>query len=120
MGPMMFFAKSSLLLLYLSIFGLKKSFRYATYTAIVVTFCNYWTFIPLTAYYFAPSPGKAWSITSIGTKCPTAAPYGIATGVVGILLDLFIVILPIPVVLRLQMSRRKRIAVLAVFLTRIL
>ena len=39
------------------------------------------------------------------------------TGALNLLLDLFIFILPIPVVMGLQMNARKKVAVLTVFLT---
>ena len=116
----MFFAKSSLLLLYRRIFGLKRALSYAVYGALAFTFCLYWVGIPIIAYYCAPDPGKEWSIISMGLKCKKSVPLGVVQGSLNIVLDLFIIILPVPVVLGLQMSLRKRIAVLAVFLTGIL
>ena len=116
----MFFAKTSLLLLYLRIFGPKKSTRHAIHFGLVFAFCLYWVNIPITAYYCGPSAGKPWSIQEIGRKCMKSEILGLVQGPLNVLLDLFIFILPIPVVMGLQMSSRRRIAVLAVFLTGIL
>ena len=120
MGPSIFFAKASLLLLYLRIFGPKQSTRYAIYIGLVFAFRLYWINIPITAYYCAPSVGRSWSIIGIGLKCKKTLILGLLQGPLNVVLDLFIFILPIPVVMRLQMSSRRRFAVLSVFLTGIL
>ena len=117
---MMFFAKSSLMLLYLRLFGLKRRFRYSIYVALAITFCLYWVGIPLAAYYCAPSPGKAWSIQSMGDRCKTSSVLGVVQGPLNVILDLFIISLPVPVILGLKMSPPRKIAILAVFLTGIL
>ena len=119
-GPSSFFAKASLLLLYLRIFGPKKSTRYAIYTGLAFAFCLYWINIPISAYYCAPSGGKSWDLTEIALKCEKSAILGLVQGPLNIVLDLFIFVLPIPVVIRLQMSYRRRMAVLSVFFTGIL
>ena len=120
LGPSIFFAKTSLLLLYLRIFGPNKSTRYAIYCGLVLAFCLYWVNIPITAYYCGPRPGKPWSIPEIGLKCRKSIILGVTQGSLNVVLDIFIFVLPIPVVMGLQMSSRRRIAVLAVFLTGIL
>lgn len=120
LGPSMFFAKISLLLLYLRIFGPKKSTRYAICFGLVFAFCLYWVTIPIGAYYCAPSAGSSWTITGIAPRCNKVITLGLIQGPLNVVLDLFIFVLPIPVVMGLQMSFRKRIAVLAVFFTGIL
>ena len=120
LGPGIFFAKSSLLLLYLRIFGPKKSTRYAIYFGLVFAFCLYWVNIPITAYYCGPPAGKPWSLSEMGFKCKKPIILAVVQGPFNVVLDLFIFILPIPVVMGLQMSSRRRIAVLTVFLTGIL
>ena len=117
----MFFAKASLLLLYLRIFGPKKSTRYWTYYALAFTFCLYWINIPINAYYCTPSSGMSWRDTNdLGLKCEKQLILGLVQGSLSVALDLFILILPIPVVMTLQMSRKRRAGVLAVFMTGVL
>lgn len=117
LGPSMFFSKASLLLLYLRIFSPKKSTRYATYFGLAFTFCLCLVTVFVIVHYCAPAAGKPWDLT---IKCNKAIVYGVVQGSLTVVLDFYIFILPIPVVLGLQMSSRKRIAVLAVFLTGIL
>ena len=120
LGPSMFFAKSSLLLLYLRIFGPKKSARYTVYFCLAFAFCLYFVNIPVEIYYCAPSAGKGWTLSEIAPKCPKTLYLAIIQGPLNVLIDLFIFVLPIPVVMGLQMSSKKRIAVLAVFFTGLL
>ena len=104
-GPSLFFAKASLLLLYLRIFGPEASTRYAIYIGLVFAFCLYWISIPLMAYYCP----RLW--------CHRMWILSLVQGPLNVVLDLFILILPIPVVMKLQMSLQRRFAVLSVFLT---
>ena len=120
LGPMMFLAKSSLLLLYLRVFGLEKAVRYTIYFALAFMFVLYWVSIPVTGYYCAPSPGNGWSIGSVGKRCNKATIVGLFQGPLNVAFDLFIISLPVPIVLRLQLSFRNRVAVLVLFLTGIL
>lgn len=120
LGPSMFFSKASLLLLYIRIFSPKKSTRYATYFGLAFTFCLCLATVFVIVHYCAPAAGKPWNLIDSAIKCNKATVYGVVQGSLAVVLDLYIFILPIPVVLGLQMSSRKRIAVLAVFLTGIL
>ena len=120
LGPSLFFAKTSLLLLYLRIFGPKKSTRYAIYVGLISAFPLHWLNIPIIAYYCAPSVGRSWSITGIGLKYKKSIILGLVQCSLNVVFDLFVFVLPIPVVMGLHMSTRRRIAVLSVFLTGIL
>ena len=120
LGPSMFFAKASLLLLYLRIFGTKKIARYAIYFCLIFAFCQYSVNIPVEAYYCAPSAGKAWTLSNLLPKCEQSLYLALVQGPLNLILDLVIFVLPIPVVMGLQMSLRKRVAVLAVFFTGLL
>lgn len=119
-GPSMFFAKVSLLLLYLRIFGLKKRVRYTIYFGLVFAFCLYWVNVPLSIYSCSPRLDEEWDIQDLGSRCNKSRLFGLFQGSLNVVLDLFIFILPIPVVMGLQMNARKRLAVLIVFLTGVL
>ena len=121
MGLAMFFAKASLLLLYLRIFSLKKPVRYWIYFGLIFTFCLYSVNIPFEAYYCAPSPSGSWGdMFSIGPKCYHSIILGLVQGSLSVALDLFLLILPMPVVMTLQMSSKKRVGALAVLMTGVL
>ena len=121
LGPGAFFAKIALLLLYLRLFGLKTAVRYTIYFGLIFAVCLYWINIPFLAYYCAPAPGKKWDLQDLDlSKCGKSRILGVVQGSLNVVLDLFIFILPIPVVMSLQMNARKRVAVLTVFLTGVL
>ena len=115
-----FFAKTALLLLYLRIFGSKRLTRYYIYFGLGFAFCLYWINIPINSVYCALGPGESWSDLSLGVKCRKSVILGLVQGSLNVVLDLFILALPIPIVIALQMSKKRRIGVLAVFMTGIL
>ena len=117
-GPSMFFAKISLLLLYLRIFGLKNWVRFTIYFGLLFAFCLYWGNMAILSYYCTPGPGKKWDMQELGgSREEVPKILAPVTGALNLLLDLFIFILPIPVIMGLQMNAQKKVAVLTVFLT---
>lgn len=118
-GPSMFFAKMAVLLLYLKLFALKMTIRYLIYFGMAFIFCTYWINISLQSLYCAPRDGQAWD-ASILPNCRKLAILGVAQGACGIVSDLYILFLPIPVVLSLNLPLKRRLGVLAIFMVGIL
>ncbi|KAM0525736.1 hypothetical protein ACHAPE_000447 [Trichoderma viride] len=116
-GPIAFFAKSAILLLYLQIFIAHTDMRIAVYVGIVFTGLVYWVTIPLEIAINAPHPGDTWADLLINGQVQKLLPWGVVQGSLAVVIDLYIFILPLPVLWRLNMSLRKRIAVCAVFFT---
>ena len=114
-GPTLFFAKGAILLLYLRIFTVNKRMRYSIWIGLATAFVLYWLTIPMVSYYCVPRAGDAWSIENIGASCTKDATFGIIQGVLSLSLDVYIFILPIPIILKLQMSLQRRLAVLSIF-----
>ncbi|ROW05776.1 hypothetical protein VMCG_05248 [Cytospora schulzeri] len=73
--------------------------------------------IPIGAYFSAPSPGQSWYGFMLSDKAWHGVYWGLVQSVLGILLDLYIFILPLPILYQLKMSKKKRIQVTAVFST---
>lgn len=115
-SPMMFFAKLSLLLLFLRLFSPKKGIRWALYAAMIFAFCIYFVTIPLFSYFCTPAPAKPWDL-STGAKCGKTIASAPTLGTLNVVLDVFILVTPIATIARLQMSRKKKLGVLAVFTT---
>lgn len=111
-SPATFFAKSAILLLYLQIFASHKGMRIAVYVGIIFAGLIYWPTIPLDVAFNASHPGESWA-----DNLAKLLPWGVVQGSLAVVLDLYIFILPQPVLWRLNMSLRKRIAVMAVFFT---
>ena len=120
MGPTIFFAKLFIFLLYLSIFQVKQTMRLAIYFGIFLNFAIYWPNVAINSYYDAPHYGEQWDVATIAARGRIAIAFSIVQGVMAVVIDLYIFVLPIPVLLGLQLQRRKKIQVLAIFGTALL
>ncbi len=100
--PCIFFTKLTLLLLYHRIFYPDKKTRYAIWLGVVVTFLAY--LIIMILYI---------SVSDLNTKTLLNR----AVGVMNVVSDFYILTIPIVAVSRLQMSRSRKLGVIAVFLT---
>lgn len=110
-----FFAKCSILLLYLRVFAPLKWFRYTIWSTIVFMFGVYWCYVGVNAGLCAPLPGKSWASPASLTECEKQETYAIIHGASNVVIDILILVLPLPIVWKLQMRRSKRLGVLAVF-----
>ena len=119
-SPAILMAKLSLLLLYLQIFHVNVGLRYCIYFSmafISLFYCG--TFIAY-AILSIPKPGQSQLAAILSVDTARDIPLGITQGSVGVATDFFIFCLPIPVVWKLQLPLRKKIGVLAIFMTGLL
>ncbi|MCJ1239908.1 hypothetical protein MMC14_007906 [Varicellaria rhodocarpa] len=113
----MFAAKNTMLLLYLRIFNVNKTLRRAIIGGIIFTIPVYWISVVLESYYCAPHVGSGrWDLV-LAVYCSHASLYSIIQGVLNVLLDLYIIFLPISPILHLNLSYRKKLGVLSIFAT---
>lgn len=63
----------------------------------------------------SPKVGRPWDWTT-AAKCSRCAIFGVVLGVANLALDIFLLILPMPIILSLQLSAKKKIGVLAIFM----
>ena len=115
LGPSIFLGKCSILLFYLRIFSPDKSFRRQVYVAIAFSFASQLALIPIYAVLCAAKPGTSWAVPN--PNCPKSNPIGLFHGIANLLVDLCILYLPVPAVMRLQMPIRRRIGVITIFMT---
>ncbi len=115
--PSIFFAKLALFLLYLRIFSCSRRTRGAIYFGIVLNFLFYAAITIVFGIQCIRRPGQSWQEATSSPLCRVSGRDGIAQGSFGIVSDLYIFILPIPVIWGLQMQLRRKIAVCAVFFT---
>lgn len=107
--------KFTILLLYLRLFGIDSRFRYCTWVVMLFVFgylfSNFLTMIfgctPTDKYWKAKTPGHCIN--------QTKADFGY--GSLNFISDLFIFVLPLPMVWGLQLSRREKLGVTLVFLS---
>ena len=67
-----------------------------------------------------PKPGQSQLAAILSVDTAKDIPLGTTQGAVGVATDFFIFCLPIPVVWKLQLPLRKKIGVLAIFMTGLL
>lgn len=115
LGPSIFLGKCSILLLYLRIFSPDKTFRHKVYIAIAFSCATQLAGTPIEAVLCAAKPGTRWAV--LNPNCSKSFNYGLVRGIANLLVDLCILYLPIPVVMRLQMPMRRRIGVITIFMT---
>lgn len=94
-----------------------KWLRYSAYAGAVFTVLFYSSLIIFTLALTAPAPHQSWQEASQrpGHQRVLQATVGLAS--VGLVLDIIILLLPIAGVSRLQLSRKRKIGVIAVFMT---
>ncbi|EEA23198.1 hypothetical protein TMatcc_002055 [Talaromyces marneffei ATCC 18224] len=121
-GPVFFFTKAAILLLYSQLFAIETRFRIAIYISILVTLLLYLSEFPLAAVYAAPRPGHSWDslLENLTTNAPRLALGGAVQSAISTALDIYIFILPLPILLKLQMMPRQRLQVLGIFSTALL
>ncbi len=74
--------------------------------------------VSITAFVLnSPWPGESFLDDILSWHYLKFAQFSIPTGVIGMLVDLYLFILPIPAVLTLQMSMVKKLGVLIIFMT---
>jgi len=116
----MFFAKTSVFLMYRRIFGPNRTMLYVIYIGIGISFLIYWAILPLDLYLCFPRPGELWTDASLGEACGHEEKYSIILGTWNSLVDIYLLVLPIPVVWNLKMSIGRKIGVLSLFMTGLL
>ena len=117
-GPSMFFAKLSVFMVYLRTFGPKTWFRYLTYFGIAINLALYIATTTCFGYFCIRRPGETWVESKSSQRCLNISPIvKMIHGIFGIVSDLFIFILPLPVIWKLQMPLRRKIGVSAIFAT---
>lgn len=116
-GPTIYFAKSSLLLLYLQFFSVQRPIRIATWVGLVAVGLCYWSNIPIEAPFLAPWPGETWQDVVLNGRPQKISPWGFVQGPLNIVIDLYTFILPFPILAKLKLSSRRRLELLVIFST---
>lgn len=112
------FAKISILVLYLRLFKVNRLFRYVDFgfMALVVCYC---TSLILAILFGCRPLARSWDSSIPGT-CINIANVDITIGGFNIFTDTAILILPIPLIWKLQITKAKLFGLLGIFGTGIL
>ena len=113
----MFFAKLSLFLLYHRLFAVNRWTRIAIYFGVILNGLFYLASCIALIILCIPRRSESWTSPTYAARCYHAEAMGDVQGIFGLLSDIYIFILPLPVLFKLQMSLRKKLGITAVFLT---
>lgn len=105
--------KASVLVFYKSIFTV-RSFRWAVYVMLSIVVA--WSLSYFFANLFTCYPITALVEPFYGNKCIDAIPMWLSVVISDLIVDVGILIMPIPMVLRLQLPLKQRLGVLAMFM----
>ena len=113
-----FCAKLSLFLLHYRLFSTHKWVRYLVYIGITLTFVLYSTSLAINGYLCLPHHGENWILALLTSRCHRQIILvAYIQGPLNILGDVFLLLLPLPVVWKLQVSSQKKFGIIAIFLT---
>jgi hypothetical protein len=120
-GPAIFLAKLTVLLLYLEVFSINTPTRIMIFVAMAIITAHFLTNTIGNAVLCVPLPGESWQLKDSSHACIVVADQlSIALGAISVLTDFFIILIPIPVIWRLQLATHKKIGVSLIFITGIL
>jgi hypothetical protein len=108
--------KCCVLALYYRILGSSRTTRCQIYATLILYLPNVATGIALVVL-FAPGPGEIWGSSKLVDTTERRNEWmPLMSAVMSLVADLLILVMPIPVIVRLNMPRRKKGGVLALFL----
>lgn len=110
--PVIFLVKTSVLLLFYNLFGSNKTMRYLIFLGIGFAAA---TCVAFTGYNIAAMATCDSAAALSDPVCVNTWIVTIVTGSTNTIVDAYILVLPIAMVLRLQLSPRRKFGVLAVF-----
>ena len=115
--PALGLIKSSLFIQYYLLFRPLRWVRICVWIGATVSVVFY-VAVSITAFVLnSPWPGESLLEDILSWHYLEFANFSIPTGVIGMLVDWYLLILPIPAVLTLQMSMARKLGVLIIFMT---
>jgi len=113
-APTLWAAKAAILALYIRVFGSVSWLRWTAYFWIVFMALFYGMNIVAAGVYCIPRKGEAWGGSSFA-RCSSSAWLHVVVGVFSCVADLFILILPFPIVMRLRVTLVKKVSLGVLF-----
>lgn len=113
----MLFVKMALFLLYYRVFAVQRRTKVAIYLGMIIICLFYLQSVIYTMVLCIPRRKESWVSPHFISRCYQSEVMADVQGAFGLVSDLYIYILPLPILLRLQMSVKKKLGVTAIFLT---
>lgn len=106
-GPTMWASKAAIMALYIRVFGRVRWLRFTCYGLLIFTFLFYWSNILIALTFCLPKKGASWDDATTFAKCDRQAIAIVIIGIFGVAADIVLFALPFPVILNLQLGRKK-------------
>ena len=119
-GPFVWVIKVSLFFLYRQIFHPKQYLHYLVWAGISATGLFYWSTLIAAVALCAPRGDETYIMAFATARCGDTKGLAVVTGAFNVLSDLYLLVIPIPPIIALQLPRRRKIGLLIVFATGIL
>lgn len=116
-GPAVSTPKLAILALYIRLFNPERWLRMTCWIVAIITFLFYWSTIPTAAVQCSPQGGIWVTRAECGTSMTLL---GVVMGAFGVAIDILLIILPLPVLYKLNLPNKKKVGLTVVFLTGIL
>lgn len=112
--------KMANLLLLRQTFTISRPMRVAISVGMAITLVVYGAYIATISYHDAPHAGQTWDQYAASGKTIFPLYLGIAGSAVNVMMDIFILVLPLPIIYSLNMSIKRKVQLVAVFFTAVL
>ena len=106
--------------MYLEIFGLMRGLKIASWAGMVVTVVFGCVMTVLSYVCAAPFPHEGWLEQKFTQRADIIVRFSFPQSVIYLVLDLYVLILPIWGVSKLQMSLKRKLGVILIFMSAIL
>ena len=117
-SPVILITKISLFLLYLRIFSCVRSTRWLIYIGMLVNSIFYACSFALILYFCGPPIGTSFTESFASHHCVVEGRnLGTIQASFNTASDIYLLCIPMPVVSNLQLSRKRKIGLMAVFMT---
>ena len=114
----MFFIKASVLLLYRRVFSPDRRMRFFVYMGIGYLLITNGTSTILFGALCAPRNGETYLIRYLSPQCvENVGNLTIANAACNLMADLYLLVLPVPIIWKLQLSANKKYALMGLFTT---
>lgn len=117
-GCTIFLAKMTILLLYFEIFKINTPTKIMIYIAMFISVGQFLANTIGQSVLCVPKPGESFELKGASKGCKeTADLLGVGLSAVSVATDLFILVIPIPCLWRLQLARWRKIGITVIFVT---
>ncbi|KAI1320502.1 hypothetical protein F5Y16DRAFT_417408 [Xylariaceae sp. FL0255] len=113
----LFFSKTATLMMFYRLFAISPPVNIAISIGLVITFLLYASSLAFLTWYTVPHVGQTWAQVAVEQRAQVipALYWGVGEDAVNSLLDIYIFVLPIFIISKLNLLKKKRLQLMAVF-----